>query len=223
VSSARAWLAVALALGAWACGGGTGGGEPRRPAERDVQSWVRLLRSGDVYERRQAGAALAAAGPAAVGPLGALLRDPHPAVREQATRALARIGPEARPDLERALLDSNGAVRRAAADGLSHGPARSLAGFDQALHAPHHRVREDALAALPAFGAAALPRLQAVASEDPDVRVRRAAVEALGRLGEAARPALAALARSEAAGVRAAARRELRRLGAGKRDGRGDG
>jgi HEAT repeat protein len=123
-------------------------------------------------------------GPAAVEPLIAALRHPHPLVRVKAANALGGIQAEqAVAPLLALLADSKSSVRQAALQALEqYGQARLPQLLLQALSNLDPRVRVGAIARLAEWvGVEAGPSFLACLA-DPHPAVRAAAVRALGRL-----------------------------------------
>jgi hypothetical protein len=173
--------------------------------------WAKVMRTGDVYERARASAALARIGAPAVDELHALLADRNFEVREQATIALVQIGLPAVPALADALADPNAFVRQRAAVAVKQLGPSLLPAFAKALKDPDHNVRQFAIQSLVGIGPEALPPLRD-ALQDSDRRVRMDAVDALAKLGAPARPALNAALENDVSAVRKAAEEKLKLL-----------
>lgn len=193
------WLAAGPAIGLLALAG-CGGRHVKPPVEEigaaEVRAWLDRVREAgpddpadDAAEVLSSAAdAIDAAGPAAVSPLAAALRDdPVWHVREFAAFALGRQGRHAVPAvpaLLRGLRDDNFLVTEACDGALGTiadtGPA-GLAAVTDGLASDDPAIRAAVAELLGAVGpaaSAALPRLERVADEDTDAAVRSAAREA---------------------------------------------
>lgn len=142
----------------------------------------------------------------AIGPLGAMVRDPEPDVRTNAVYTLTRLGqqpnggPAVTPALLVALKDPEPGVRKVAASSfrsMEAAPRGAVAALVAALRDPSAEVRAEAAFGLMGFHSPpareAVPALSAAFGQDPDRQVRINAARALGLMGPAAKDAVPAL------------------------------
>ncbi len=174
------------------------GGDSRSDSSgKGVPEWIEQLERGKTAElRREAAAALVAAGPAAVAnSLDAVLKIGDDqgglSINSPAMRALVEVGPDAVAPLREALTSNKANVRVAAAMALRDigPPAKgAVTALGAALADENRWVRWYAADALGNMGPEAAPAIELLrqAAGHTDRYTRRRALAALGQIGPAA-------------------------------------